>query len=308
MKSHLFIFGLGYSGLALARDLAGLAGGEDWQISGTCRGSGRCRELAEEGVTALPFDGSHGSIEIEKALAEADHILACIPPEREGGGDPVLTHFSEILARSRRLKWLGYLSTTGVYGNRDGGWVDETSPLQPTSPRATRRVAAEAAWTALAGQAGLPLHIFRLAGIYGPGRNSIRNLLEGKARRVIKRDHVFSRIHLADLVNVLKASMSKPNTPPEPVAVYNLADDLAADPAEVVAYAASLLGVAPPEAVDYAEAGLSEMAKSFYADCKRVANQRIKDELGLRLLYPTYREGLEALLANELESEQSVED
>lgn len=292
MEEHLFIFGLGYTGLALARDLKGLG----WRVSGTCRSSDQCKLLVGEGITALPFDGSHGSFEIEAALAAADHVLVCIPPAKDGSGDPVLAHFSEILASSRKLKWLGYLSTTGVYGDRKGDWVDETSPLNPTSTRAEYRVAAEASWTAFAERHHAPVHIFRLAGIYGPGRNVIRKLLDGKARRIIKKDHVFSRIHLADLVNVLKASMAHP----KPGAIYNLADDLAAAPAEVIEYASQLLGVEPPGAVDFESADLSEMAKSFYTDCKRVANRRIKDELGIRLQYPTYREGLEALLPGEL--------
>ena len=301
MDSHIFIFGLGYAGMAVARDLLSL----DWQVSGTCRGSSHCGERAKEGITALPFDGSHGSIEIEKALASADHVLVCIPPDRGGGGDPVLTHFAEILTASRRIKWIGYLSTTGVYGDREGDWVDETSPLQPTSPRALRRADTEALWMQLAEHHHAPVHIFRLAGIYGPGRNVIRSLLDGKARRIIKKDHVFSRIHLADLVNVLKASMSRP----DPGAIYNVADDLAAAPAETIESAAALLGIEPPPAVNFEDAGLSEMAKSFYADCKRVSNARIKSELGVRLLYPTYREGQDALLAGELgNGKQTIKD
>lgn len=306
MKSHLFIFGLGYTGTAVARDLHGLG----WQVSGTRRSSSRCKELAEEGITALPFDGTHGSIEIEKALAEADHVLVCIPPasgEGDGGSDgqsdPVLAHFAEVLASASRLKWLGYLSTTGVYGDRAGDWVDETSPLEPTSERARRRAATEAKWTALAGRHHVPVHIFRLAGIYGPGRNVIRSLLDGNARRIIKKNHVFSRIHLADLVNILKASMGQPN----PGAIYNVADDMAAPPAETVEYAAGLLGIEPPEALDFDSADLSPMAKSFYADCKRVSNDRIKEELGVKFLYPSYREGQAALLAFET-GKEPVED
>lgn len=301
MISHLFIFGLGFAGLALARDIKG----SNWRISGTCRSSGQCKALAEEGITALPFDGTHGSIEIEKALTEADHILVCVPPSSEGGGDPVLEHFAEILASSHKLKWLGYLSTTGVYGDREGGWVDETSPLKPTSERATRRAEAEAKWIRLAERHHVPVHIFRLAGIYGPGRNVIRSLLDKKARRIIKRGHVFSRIHVADLVTILKASMSLPN----PGGIYNVADDLAAAPAETVEFASHLLGIEPPEEVHFEKADLSPMARSFYADCKRVSNDRIKKELGVRLAYPTFREGQEALLAGELEADKKpVED
>ena len=301
MESHIFIFGLGYAGLAVARNLMDLG----WQVSGTCRGSSHCGELAKKGITALPFDGTHGFIEIEKALAAADHVLVCIPPERGGSGDPVLAHFTEILAANRGIKWIGYLSTTGVYGDRQGDWVDETSPLQPTSPRAVRRADTEVLWMRLAERHHAPVHIFRLAGIYGPGRNVIRSLLDSKARRIIKKNHVFSRIHLADLVTILKASMGHPN----PGAIYNVADDLAAAPAETVESAAALLGIEPPPAANFEDAGLSEMAKSFYADCKRVSNARIKDELGVRLLYPTYREGQEALLAGELESgEKPIQD
>jgi len=199
------------------------------------------------------------------------------------------------IASRRELAWIGYLSTTGVYGDRQGGWVDEESALRPTGERGRRRVAAEAGWRALGQRAGLPAHVFRLAGIYGPGRSAFDALRAGRAQRIEKPGHVFSRIHVADIVQVLHASMARPRAG----AIYNLCDDDPAAPADVIAHAAALLGVAPPPIVPFAEAKLSEMARSFYDDNKRVRNDRIKQELGVRLTYPDYRAGLAAILAAE---------
>ncbi len=195
------------------------------------------------------------------------------------------------LAALGSLAWLGYLSSTNVYGDCGGDWVDERSPLKPSGERGRRRVAAEAGWLDLHRRVGLPVQLFRLAGIYGPGRSALDALKAGTARRVAKPGQVFSRIHVEDLVQTLLASMARP----DPGAVYNVCDDEPAAPEEVIAYAASLLGIAPPPLTDFAVADLSPLARSFYADNKRVSDRRIKDELGVALRYPTYREGLAAL-------------
>ena len=187
------------------------------------------------------------------------------------------------------LRWVGYLSTTGVYGDHGGAWVDESTPVNPSTERGKTRVRMERAW-----RSGLlPMHVFRLAGIYGPGRGPFKKVLAGTARRVIKPDQVFSRIHVDDAARVLKASMERP----DPGAIYNVCDDLPAPPEEVIAHAAELLGVPVPPAIPFDEAEMSPMARSFYADSKRVSNRKIKAELGVKLEYPDYRSGLAALLA-----------
>ncbi len=201
----------------------------------------------------------------------------------------------EIGARGSSLAWLGYLSTTGVYGDHQGGWVGESTPLAPSTRRGRWRMEAEAAWQALAAETGLPLHIFRLAGIYGPGRGPFEKVRQGTARRIIKPGQVFSRIHVEDIAQVLEASIARPN----PGAAYNLCDDDPAPPEDVIAHAAELLGLPVPPAIPFDEAEMTPMARSFYAESKRVRNDRIKKELGVDLLYPDYRSGLAALLAEE---------
>ena len=287
MSPSLFCFGLGYTALALVRRLQA----EGWRIAGTCREAARQEELARLGIAARLFDRDRPLADARSLLAGCTHLLSSVPPDE--AGDPVLDlHGPDIASRSE-LAWIGYLSTTGVYGDRQGGWVDEESALRPTGERGRRRVAAEAGWRAL-GQR-LPVHIFRLAGIYGPGRSAFDALRARRAQRIEKSGHVFSRIHVADIVQVLHASMARPRAG----AIYNLCDDDPAAPADVIAHAAALLGVAPPPLVPLAEAKLSEMARSFYDDNKRVRNDRIKQELGVRLTYPDYRAGLAAILAAE---------
>lgn len=202
---------------------------------------------------------------------------------------------AEITQIAPRLKWAGYLSTTGVYGNHDGGWVDESTPLTPSTRRGKWRVAAEAEWQAIP---GLPLHIFRLAGIYGPGRGPFAKVRAGTARRIIKPGQVFSRIHVDDIARILAASIARP----DPGAVYNLCDDDPAPPQDVLTHAAELLNLPLPPAEDFATAEMTPMARSFYAESKRVRNNRIKEELGVKLKYPTYRDGLADLLAREQEN------
>ena len=287
MMAHMFCFGLGYSARCLARRLVQ----KGWRVSGTARSPEAASRLAEEGFESQIFDGTRPIADFDAIAPEITHILLSVPPGAEG--DPVFAcHAKDIAAMAPQLKWAGYLSTTGVYGDRQGGWVDETSELLPATERGRRRVAAEAAWQGLQASAGLPLHIFRLAGIYGPGSNQLVSLLKGKSRRVVKPGQVFSRIHVEDIASILEASIARPNSG----AIYNVCDDEAAPPQDVVAYAADLLGRPAPPEVTFEAAEMSSMGRSFYAESKRVANTRIKQELGVELAYPTYREGLAALL------------
>jgi nucleoside-diphosphate-sugar epimerase len=228
-----------------------------------------------------------------KALDGVTHLLVSVPPD--AAGDPVLAVHGEDIAGIEGLCWLGYLSTTGVYGDRGGGWVDESAELSPSGERGRRRVAAEAGWLDLWRRRGVPVHIFRLAGIYGPGRSPFDALRAGMAKRIDKPGQVFSRIHVEDLARVLAASISRPR----PGAVYNVCDDDPAAPEAVVAHAAALLGVPAPPLVPFEAAELSPMARSFYVDNKRVSNRLIKSELGVTLRYPDYRAGLAAILADE---------
>ena len=288
--SRLFCFGLGYSALALAPMLVGAG----WQGGGTCRNAEKAAALRARGFAAELFE--RGRPLPAAAMAGATHVLVTAPPDATG--DPVLESHGEDIAALPGLAWLGYLSTTGVYGDRDGGWVDETSALRPSGERGRRRVAAETGWLELGRRRGVPVHIFRLAAIYGPGRSPYAALRTGAARRVDKPGQVFSRIHVEDLARVLAASMARPH----PGAVYNVCDDQPAAPQAVVAHAAALLGVPAPPLTPFAEAPLSAMARSFYDDNKRVANALIKQELGIVLRFADYRAGLAAILAAEASS------
>lgn len=284
--NRLFCFGLGYSALTLARRLVA----KRWRVAGSVRTPEKAAALAAEGIEAFVF--ARGRPLDAAALAGSTHILSSVPPDE--AGDPVLDAHGADLARLEGVKWTGYLSTTGVYGDRGGEWVDENAPLRPSGKRGAARVAAEDAWRAL-GRVGHKVHVFRLAGIYGPGRSALDTVREGRARRIVKPGQVFGRIHVEDIATILEASLAKPETD----AVYNVADDDPAPPQDVIAYACALLGVPAPPEIPYAEAAkdMSEMARSFYAESKRVSNRKIKDALGVRLAYPDYREGLKALLA-----------
>lgn len=281
IPGHLFCFGYGFSAATLARALLR----DGWRVSGTCRDAGKAGTLAADGV--IPHVWSTGGDLPPQALEGVTHVLISIPPDAEG--DPVARALGVRIAALPGLRWVGYLSTTGVYGDRGGDWVDETSALTPTTERGARRLKAEQDWLAIP---GLPVHLFRLAGIYGPGRNQIESLKAGEARRVIKPGQVFSRIHVEDIAAILRASMARPH----PGRAYNVCDDEAAPPQDVVAFAAGLLGLPVPPDLPFDEAVLSPMGRSFYAENKRVRNDRIKSELGVRLSYPTYREGLRALV------------
>ncbi|MGR3563108.1 MAG: SDR family oxidoreductase [Heliomarina sp.] len=283
MGKTLFSFGHGFSARALTRLLIP----QGWRVIGTTRSADKAESLRASGVEPVLFPGDLPP----EGLSEATHLLISAGPDAEG--DPVLRALRpEIEKLAPRLEWAGYLSTTGVYGDHQGGWVDESTPLTPSTRRGKWRVAAEAEWQSIP---DLPLHIFRLAGIYGPGRGPFAKVRKGTARRVIKKGQVFSRIHVDDIAQVLAASIAQPN----PGAIYNLCDDDPAPPQDVIAHAAELLGLPLPPAVDYETAEMTPMARSFYAESKRVRNDRIKEELGVELLYPDYRKGLQSLLEDE---------
>ena len=281
---RLFCFGLGYSALALARALKA----RGWTVAGTCRSQDTRKALAAESIGAHLFDRERPLADPSAVLAGATHILSSVPPDDMG--DPVLDCHADVVA-ALETSWIGYLSTTGVYGDRGGDWVDESSDLRPVGPRGRRRVEAEEGWLDLWRRNGRPVHLFRLAGIYGPGRGPFEQVRTGMAKRVIKPGQVFSRIHVEDIVQVLEASMARPH----PGAAYNVCDDEAAPPQDVIVEASRLLGIAPPPEIPFETADLSPMARSFYGELKRVSNRRIREELGVRLRYPTYREGLAAL-------------
>lgn len=274
----LLSLGHGYSAQVLARHL--LAKG--WAVIGTTRRADKARDFAAAGVEPLIWPGDPGP-----ALARATHILISAAPD--AAGDPFLRAVPGLA--DSQAEWVGYLSTTGVYGDHQGRWVDEATPLIPQSERGRWRVQAEDQWRAT----GLPVHVFRLAGIYGPGRGPFEKVRDGTARRIIKPGQVFSRIHVGDIAQVLMASMARP----DPGAAYNVCDDDPAPPQDVIGHAAALLGLPDPPAVPFEDADLGPMATSFYSESKRVRNDRIKAELGVRLIYPTYHEGLAALLADE---------
>lgn len=286
-RNTLFCFGFGLTAQALARALAPA----DWRIIATTRSPEKAEGMAAQGIEPVIFTGDEPMDQAgRQCLADATHILVSIPPGEDG--DPVIRYHSMDIGVEQGLAWLGYLSTTAVYGDHQGGWVDEETAVRPSTARGERRAVAERRWLTHFSAGRLPVHIFRLAGIYGPGRNQIESVRAGRARRIVKEGQVFSRIHVDDIAQVLKASMSQPN----PGRIYNVCDDLAAPPQEVLIYAADLLHLPPPPEIPFEAAELSPMARSFYADNKRVRNDRIKDELGVRLIYPTYREGLESLL------------
>lgn len=271
----LLSLGHGYSAQALARRLLP----QGWTVIGTTRSPAKAEALSREGIEPLLWPADLGP-----ALARATHVLASAAPD--AAGDPFLAAAPEIAAT--RPDWVGYLSTTGVYGDHQGGWVDETTALTPNSDRGRWRVLAETQWRAT----GLPIHIFRLAGIYGPGRGPFEKVRDGTARRIIKPGQVFSRCHVDDIALVLETSIRKP----APGTAYNVCDDNPAPPEDVLGYAARLLGLPEPPAVDFDTADMTPMARSFYSESKKVRNDRIRIELGVRLLHPSYQAGLAALL------------
>ena len=281
----LFCFGLGYSAMAVARRL----NLEGWKVGGTCRQPHRRAALEALGIQSAVFQGG-GPMEPTGLLAGATHVLLSIPPADDS--DPALRWHADDIAAAGSVEWVGYLSTTGVYGNRDGDWVDEASDLRPTSPRSERRVTAERAWLEWGDRTGISVQIFRLAGIYGPGRSVADQIKAGTARRIAKPRHVFSRIHVEDIATVVAASIARPRAG----GIYNVCDDEPAVPGDVVTYACSLLEIEPPPAIPVEDADLSPLAKSFWLDNRRVSNDLIKLELGVELAFPDYRTGIRAIL------------
>ncbi|WP_249692999.1 SDR family oxidoreductase [Stappia sp. WLB 29] len=281
---RLFVFGLGYSADAFVRRVSSRCE----TITATTRSAEKAAWLAERGIASVLFDGTAPSEGVRTALADATHVLVSIAPGE--AGDPVLAHHAADLAAAHP-EWIGYLSTVGVYGNHDGGWVDEETPCRPVSRRSRQRVEAEEAWLAFAAEHDIPVQIFRLSGIYGPGRNTFVNFEKGTARRLIKPGQVFNRIHVEDIAGTLEAAIGADPT----TRIFNVTDNEPAPPQDVVAYAADLLGVAPPPEQDFETAELSPMARSFYGENKRVSNDRVKRELGYTFRYPNYRTALTAL-------------
>lgn len=280
MTETLLSFGHGYSAKALTELLIP----QGWRVIGTTRSADKAAALADTGVEPLIFPGD----DVSAAVEAATHLLISAGPDADG--DPVLREVGDqIRASADQFEWVGYLSTTGVYGDHGGDWVDEDTPLSPSTRRGQWRKDAEEAWQAIP---GLPLHIFRLAGIYGPGRGPFAKVRAGTARRIIKPNQVFSRTHVEDIAQIVAASIAQP----APGAAYNVCDDDPAPPQDVIEYAAELLDLPTPPAEDFETAEMTPMARSFYAESKRVRNDRIKEELGVKLLYPTYKVGLTALL------------
>ncbi len=285
MGKTLLSVGHGFSARALADRLVP----EGWRIIGTTRTPEKCDEIAQAGVEPLVWPGS----DLAAVLKDVSCLLISAGPGPDG--DPFLAAYADQLRGAKHLRWVGYLSTTGVYGDHRGAWVDEDTALTPATKRGQARVEAEAAWQSIP---DLPLHIFRLAGIYGPGRGPFAKVRKGTARRIIKEGQVFSRIHVEDIAQALELSLAHP----DPGAIYNLCDDDPAPPQDVIAHAAELLGVPVPPAIPFEEAEMTPMARSFYAESKKVRNDRAKAALGWKPTYPDYRSGLASLLEREQRS------
>ena len=284
---NILILGLGYSAGFFAR--AALARG--WEVTGTVRSAEKAAELSREGIRTLVFGGFAVSSPLAKAVAEADAVLVSVQPAEDG--DPALGPLRAALMAAPNLRWIGYLSTIGIYGDQGGAWIDEATPPAPTNARTRQRVDIEEAWLQLGRDSGKPVQIFRLSGIYGPGRNAITKLRNGTANRLIKPGQVFNRIHVDDIAGVLMASLAKPRQG----AIYNVTDDEPGPPQDVITFAADLTGLEPPPEIPFEQARLSPMAASFYGESKRVSNALVKREFGYSFRYPTYHEALRDLAA-----------
>jgi nucleoside-diphosphate-sugar epimerase len=279
---RLFVFGLGYSALAISRRLQQ----EGWSIAGTCRTADGAGRLKAHGIDAVLYDGI---TPLDRTVLDGTtHLLASTPADPD---DPALRHHAANIADIKGIEWIGYLSTTSVYGVTDGSTVDETALCDPASARGQRRLAAEQAWQALP----LPGHVFRLSGIYGPGRSVFDTIRNGKAQRIAKPGQAFNRIHVDDIAGVVRASIASPSAG----RIYNVADNLPAPSSDLMTYACGLMKIEPPPEIPFEQAVLSPLAREFWADNKRIDNSRIRNELGVRLTYPTYREGLDAIFAAE---------
>ncbi len=288
--AHLLIVGLGYSSRAVVR----AAGARYSRIIATVRSAERAAMLSAslvegQAVSVIPFDGSYALPPLAEAIADTDDILVSAPPGENG--DPVLTACVDALA-GHPPKAVVYLSTVGVYGDHGGGWVDETTEPKPVSPRSVERLAAERAWQAFGRAHGVPVAILRLSGIYGPGQNALVNMARGTARRIIKPGQVFNRIHVDDIAQAVLACFAHRYD-----GILNVTDDEPSPPQDVVAYAAELLGLPVPPDIPFEESGLSPMGRSFYGECKRVSNKKLKAELSVNLLHPNFTVALRALAA-----------
>ncbi len=284
---RLFVFGLGYSAqVFVERQRASFEA-----VTATVTTAAKAKAMARNGLTIRLFDGTAADPAVASGVAASDAILVSVPPD--GSGDPVLRAFGDAIASARRPRWIGYLSTVGVYGDHGGAWVDEQSETRPVNDRSQHRLDAERAWRQLGQDTGKAVHVFRLAGIYGPGNNALVNVRAGRARRIVKPGQIFNRIHVDDIAAVLAATLPRTGGGE----VWNVADNEPAPPEDVIVHAAKLLGVPPPPAVAFEDAKLTGLALSFWQESKRVSNRRIREDLKVALAYPTYREGLRALLA-----------
>jgi nucleoside-diphosphate-sugar epimerase len=284
---NLFVFGLGYSAMHYINTRSM---GE--RVAGTVRTKEKAQEIneAHPNIEALVFDAPAIDVRIKDRVASATHLLTSIPPSESA--NLVLTHFESAIVAAPHLECIVYLSTIGVYGDHNGAWIDEDAPTKPNSARNRARVVAEQEWIAFGTRSGKKIIVLRLAGIYGPGRNALVNLREGRARRLVKAGQVFNRIHVEDIARAIEAAFAAN----APSGIFNVTDDEPAPPQDVIAYAAELLGVASPPEIPFESADLMPMARSFYSSNKRVSNKRLKEQLGVTLAYPTYREGLRALV------------
>jgi len=288
MTSRFFIFGAGYS----ARAFAAARGDASIEITGTTRSPEKFGTLRQVGIQPLLFDGREFLPELLQQLGQATHLIVSISPEE--GGDPVVELVRGDLAKlAPQLRWIGYLSTVGVYGNYDGGWVDEASECRPVSKRSVLRVEAEKQWLALGEKVNMPVAVLRLSGIYGPGRNAFVNSRNGTAKRLVKLDQVFNRIHADDIAGALWHLADR-----NLGGIFNVTDDMPAPPQDVVTYAAGLMGVEPPPETPFASAQLSPMARSFYGENKRVSNAAIK-ATGYSFRYPDFRSAFDAMWAEQ---------
>jgi nucleoside-diphosphate-sugar epimerase len=294
MKPSLFIFGLGYSGTTIA--MAAQAAGEpgSWQVSGTVRTPEKAARMAGLGLDARVFDGTDAAAaeRLSEGLREAQAVLITMGPDSDEPGreDAILRHADSLFSQARKLKTLVYLSTIGVYGDRDGAWIDETAAPDSQQARSIRRVAAEKSWQGLGEELGAAVFIMRLGGIYGPGRNPLEKVLKGDARRIIKPGQVFNRIHVVDIAGAVLAAIQTPSA----AGLYNVVDDEPTPPQDVIAHAAELLGLPVPPDIPFDTADMSPMGRAFYANNKRVRNDKLKALMGDELVYPSYREGLAA--------------
>lgn len=292
MTKKLFCFGYGYVAQHLAKALQ--ESDPTWQIVGTTTDTEKLSQMREDGIKAFLFSDKMPFNDPIFVLNDVTHILISVPPKQDG--DVVFKAHARDILQTSSVEWIGYLSSTAVYGNRDGAWVDETAEVNPTSARGSKRAKAETQWLKMRRIAGIPINIFRLSGIYGPDRSALDTVKAGYSKRVHKEGHAFNRVHIDDIIQVLIASMDHP----KPGDIYNLADDDPVPSHEVIDYACQLLGIESPPLLEYDDdLDMSPMARSFYKDNKRVCNKKIKEKLGITLKHPTYKSGLDAIIEAE---------